>query len=181
MLHEAELLPTLVYFKPQFMSLKRSHPLWTTAGASPTKVVMATVQARFLSGRYRTQSLCRHWSGTSGMCKLSPDCNTPEDTVHILQHCKSLDQTREKLMVFTRSYCTSHPVITSLVDSYCNVRCRLFVQFLLDCSVLPRVIAAVQVHGQDILTHLFNITRMWVYSLHRDRLKILGRWRNFAT
>ena len=179
--YEAQLLPSLAFFKPQFMSLSKSHPLWTTAGASPTKVVMATVQARFLSGRYRTQSLCRHWSGTSGTCELSPDCDTPEDIPHILQHCKSLNQTREKLMVFTRSYCASHPVITGLVTCYCDVGCRLFTQFLLDCSVLPRVIAAVQVHGQVILTHLFNISRMWVYALHRDRLKILGRWRNFAT
>ena len=178
--HEAQLLPSLVSFKPQFMSLTRSHPLWTMAGSSPTKVVMATVQARFLSGRYRTQSLCRHWLGTTGTCQLSPDCDTPEDTAHILQHCKSLDQTRERLKIFTKSYCSSHPVITGLVDFYCDVGCRLFVQFLLDCSVLPHVIAAVQVHGHGILTYLFNITRMWVYALHRDRLKMLGRWRNFA-
>ena len=39
---------------------------------------------------------------------------------------------------------------------------------------------AVQSDGQKVLEHLFNITRIWTYSLHRDRLKLLGRWRNFS-
>jgi hypothetical protein len=70
--------------------------------------------------------------------------------------------------------------VASLVQKFCKTECRLFCQFLLDCSVLPEVIAAVQKQGEDILSHLFAITRIWVYTLHRDRLKILGRWRNFA-
>ena len=48
---EAESLPSLEFFHPSYMSLSAPHPLWRTAGSSPTKVVMATVQARFLSGR----------------------------------------------------------------------------------------------------------------------------------
>ena len=179
--HEASPLPSLHYFKPSFMSLTSTHPLWKTAASSPTKVVMATVQARFLSGRYRTEALCSHWSSNKmGLCKLSPTCQTPEDTSHILQKCVALDGTREKLIAFTNLYCTSHSVIADIVAKYCRMECRLFVQFLLDCSVLPEVIAAVQIHGQEILSHLFNISRQWVYSLHRDRLKLLGRWRNFA-
>ena len=179
--HEASLLPSLEFFHSHYMSLTRTHPLWTTAGASPSKVVMATTQAHFLSGRYRTQALCSHWSGSSSDCQLSPSCKTREDISHILKDCSALIHTREKLNNFTRSYCASNPVIAGLVEQFCTVKCRLFVQFLLDCSVIPEIIAAVQVQGQDILTHLFDITRVWVYSLHRDRLKILGRWRNFAT
>ena len=142
---------------------------------------MATVQARFLSGRYRTEALCSHWSSNKeGLCKLSTDCQTPEDTSHILKFCPALAPTREKLMNFTTSYCNSNPVVASLVQQFCKTECRLFCQFLLDCSVLPEVIAAVQKQGEDNLLHLFAITRIWVYTLHRDRLKILGRWRNFA-
>ena len=142
------------------MSLTKTHPLWTTAGASPSKVVMATTQAHFLSGRYRTQALCSHWSGSSSDCQLSPDCNTREDISHILKHCSALNHTREKLNNFTRSYCTSHPVIASLVDQYCKVKCRLFVQFLLHCSVLPGIIAVVQVHGQWS-AHPYTILAYW--------------------
>ena len=179
--YEAAPLTSLEFFQPSFMSLAYSHPLWRTAASSPTKVVMATVQARFLSGRYRSEALCSHWSNnTLGHCRLSPSCQTPEDTTHILKNCTALDATREKLLFFTSSYCKDHPIIDRLVQQYCNTECHLFCQFLVDCSVLPEVIAAVQKHGPDILTHLFNITHIWVYSLHRDRLRILGRWRNFA-
>ena len=143
---------------------------------------MATQQARFLSGRYRTEVLCSHWSqNPQGYCKLSPDCcQTPEDTRHILQYCPALSATREKLAIFTSSYSISHPEVATIIQMYCKTECRLFCQFVLDCSVLPAVIAAVQTHGEVILEHLFNVTRIWVYALHRDRLKILGRWRNFG-
>ena len=36
-------LPSLVHFKPEFMSLKYPHPLWTTAGSSPYEIVKARV------------------------------------------------------------------------------------------------------------------------------------------
>ena len=56
---EAALLSSLSYFKPGYMYLTTPHPLWTTAGASPSKIAMATVQARMISGKYPTQVLCR--------------------------------------------------------------------------------------------------------------------------
>ena len=180
--HEAGNLSSLQYFKPTFMSLTSPHPIWTTAAASPTKVVMATQQARLLSGRYRTAALTSHWSDTSGACKLSPSCNTTEDTSHFLKHCSALQTTRENLFSFTDSYSDSHPLIASIIQKYCKrgTECRLFCQFILDCSVLPEVIIAVQTNGQVILHHLFNITRIWCYALHRERLKILNKWRNFT-
>ena len=52
----------------------------------------------------------------------------------------------------------------------------LFSQFLIDCSVIPEVISLTQLLGTDALYNLFKVTRTWCYSLHRDRLKILGRW-----
>ena len=179
--HEASTLTSLKFFHPSFMSLSSPHPLWRTAASSPTKVTMATIQARLLSGRYRTESLCSHWSTNSmDLCKMSTSCQVKEDIPHILQHCSALKDTREKLIMFTINYCNSHPIISDIIHTYCNIDCRLFCQFLLDCSVLPDVICAVQSHGQKVLEHLFNITRIWTYSLHRDRLKLLGRWRNFS-
>jgi hypothetical protein len=176
---EAAPLSSLEFFRPEFMSLSSPHPLWTTTSSSPTKVAMATVQARLLSGRYRTEALCSNWSNTDGFCKLSPSCNEEETVTHILQTCTALSKTRENLMTFTRSYCDGHPLVASLTRQFCKTECRLFVQFLLDCSVLPEVICAVQNHGSIIHEHLYNITRIWCYALHRDRLKTLGRWNNF--
>ena len=52
---ESDKLKSLTYFHPQYMSLTEPHPLWTSAGSSPAKIAMATVQAQMLSGKYRTQ------------------------------------------------------------------------------------------------------------------------------
>ena len=57
---EAQPKPSLEFFKPSFMSLTSSHPMFTTAGSSPAKVAMALVQSVMLSGRYRTEGLCSH-------------------------------------------------------------------------------------------------------------------------
>ena len=126
------------------------------------------------------ESLTSHWTNSSGHCRLSPLCNISEDIIHFLKTCSALDQTRRKL--YTEAYCASHPVITSIIQTYCThaTESRRFCQFILDCSVLPEVIVAVQNYGPIIHTHLFNISRIWCYTLHRERLKLLNRWRNFA-
>ena len=94
---EAAPLSSLEFFSPAFMSLKSPHPIWTTAGSSPSKVALATIQAQMLSGRYRTQLLCSHWSPLSSQCcQLSQACsNIVEDIPHILRDCEALRATRE--------------------------------------------------------------------------------------
>ena len=147
---------------------------------SHVEVSMASVQSLMISGRYRTQGLLSHWStNTSGICKTSHSCGVFENLSHILQDCLALKQTREKLHSFTTSYCVDKPAVQLIVQLYCTPGEQNFCQFILDCSVLPEVVSAVQQYGQDILIHLYNITRIWCYALHRDRLKILGRWPNF--
>ena len=142
------------------MSLKTKHPLWTTAGCSPVKVVMATVQAQMLSGRYRTDYLCRHWSkNKSGCCLLS--------------------QTRKKLMSFTNDLVPTIPHLGGIMLSFSSTDHPQFIQFLLDPSAISEVIEATQNYGSDTLHHLFYITRTWVYTLHRERLKLLGRFNVF--
>ena len=181
---EAEPLDSLTYFKPQFMSLTAPHPLWLTAGSSSYEVAKATVQANMLSGRYRTERLCRFWSqNRKGIC-LVPTCSDlerTEDLKHILAECKALEQTRLTLHMFNEKYCLNlPPEVSSLVSMYCTPSHPLFVHFLLDCSTLPLVIQTVQQQqGADVLFHLFHVTRTWCYSLHRERLKALGRWRKF--
>lgn len=172
---------SLTYFHPKFMSLSAPHPLWTTCGSSPASIAMATIQLRMISGRYRSESLCRHWSkNKEGICLLSPSCvNTVEDIPHILTACSGLSSTREKLVLYTQQYSSSVPAISGLILSLCSPTYPHFVQFLLDCSCLPEVIHATQQLGKDVLWHLFAISRTWVYTLHKARMKILGRW-NFV-
>ena len=134
-----------------------------------------------ISGRYRTQKLCSHWSPhTSGFCLMSSACSSIlEDLTHILSSCVALLPTREKLQMFTLNYCEQNPIIKDIVLSLCQPTHHQFCQFLLDCSILPQVILAHQLHGDIIHHHLFLISRTWTYTIHKERLKILGRWNPF--
>ena len=153
-------MSSLIFFSPSFMSITKPHPLWQTAGSSPTKVSMATVQAQMLSGRYRTEALCSHWSKK--------------------QKSPSLTPARTKLNQYTLQYSSNLPDgIKKILMQHCSPSSSTFINFLLDCTSLPDVISAVQVLDADVLHHLFNISRTWVYVLHRERLKQLGRWNLF--
>ena len=175
---EANPLPSLNYFKPSFMSLTSIHPIWSTAGYSSSKVAMATIQARMLSGRYRTEYLCRHWSkNKAGICLLSEACSSTLDQLpHILAVCPALQPTRDKLVKFTMSYCQRVPYLSHIIFKYLRPDHPLYCHFIIDCSTIPQIISATQEYGNEALAHFFNITRTWCYSLHRERMKILGRW-----
>ena len=94
---EAALLPSLQYFKPEYMSLKTPHLIWKTVGSNPYEVSKAIQQARFLSGRYRSAYLERHFSkNRDGICI---NCNSGEsETIeHILISCNAYIETKKKL------------------------------------------------------------------------------------
>ena len=177
---EAAQMSSLKFFRPEFMSLQKPHPIWWTAGSSPAKVRKATIQAVMLSGRYRTESLVRHWSTSNrtGNCSLSPECsNTNGDIEHILQHCPALDETRSYLLEYTKSFVANLPLpVAEVISMNCSPKSRDYCQFLLDCSSLPCVITLVQDYGTNCLFDLFEVSRTWIFSIHRDRLRRLGRW-----
>ena len=177
---EALLLKSLTSFKSYFMSLTTPHPLWKTAGHSPYKIAMATIQAKMLSGRYRCGALTRHWgSGHGGGCLISPYCtNILEDLVHILKFCPALNATRLSLYDYTMSFANSLPMkLRNLICKKCDPSTPTFVNFILDCSSDPDVILICQEEGFHILEPLFSVTRTWAFVIHRERLKLLGRWR----
>ena len=166
---EAAQLSSLDYFHPEYYSLTRPHPLWTTAGSSPYHVSQARVQASMLSGQYPTERRCRFWSGnTNGYCLL-PGCldnENCEDLKHILAICPSLSHVRDRLNLFTLKSKEDCPVISDILGKYCDTSHENFIQFLIDCSTLPEVISLRQSEGPQVLSDLFKVTRTWCYSLH---------------
>ena len=157
------------------MSLSRPHSIWTTAGSNPHEVSKAVQQARFLSGRYRSESLARHWSKNSqGFCLMENCRNVSKDTMYILVDCQAYNDCKRKL--YSLWLRNSTPIIHKLViGAFSNSR-EYLLQFILDCSTLPSVILAAQNHGDYIYDELFYLTRTWCFSIHRHRMKILGRW-----
>ena len=178
---EASLLSSLINFKPEFLSLTKPHPIWTTAYSNPYEVSKAIQQARFLSGRYRSQALASHWTpqNKEGYC-LSTTCFKVKETVeHILLGCQAYNEQKSKMYSLWLS--AKNPVVYQLVLEALSSDKSYLLQFILDCSVLPPVIRATQtrVERQTILNELFYLTRTWCFSIHKKRMKILGRW-NFG-
>ena len=168
-------LPSLQFFHPNFLSLSSPHPLWTTAGSSPYEVKKAVVQARMLSGRYRTERLRRHWSSNSeGYCLL-PSCHQQfDDLTHILLACPALQEARDRMEQLWTDHLNDIPHINTVVRDYMSQPDHYKVQLLLDPSVLPKVISLRQEHGDTVLNSIFYLTRTFCYSLHNSRLKMLG-------
>ena len=173
-------LPSLEYLKPSHLSLLSPHPIWTSLDGNPYQARAARIQALFLAGRYRSERLCRFWSGNSdGVCLLDP-CNGEklfEDIEHIILRCPALTEVRRRLFRFTTDYVLDKPVLKTICDAYLKTDdTSTCMQFLLDCSILPLVITAFQDYGAIIHFHLFKITRCWCRSLHHARLRLLGRY-----
>ena len=163
------------------MSLTKPHPIWTTTRSNPYEVSKAIQQARLLSGRYRSKALVSNWNpqNREGYC-LSTSCNQVKETVeHILLECQAYNEQKSKMYSLWLS--TKNPVVYQLVLEALSSDKSYLLQFLLDCSVLPPVIRATQtrVGRQTILNELFYLTRTWCFSIHKKRMKILGRW-NFG-
>ena len=122
------------------------------------------IQLRLLSGRARLGSLLRHFSPTNnGMCEL---CHLEiEDLSHfLLPRCPLLHDRSQMLLEYMRSlFKNSETCLLILDDILAGSRQnhKLWVQFVLDCSVLPAVIVA----SQDDPVVLFRATRTPCYSL----------------
>ena len=52
---EAAPLSSLTYFRPEFHSLRRPHPILWTPGSNPHEVAKAVIQLNMLSGRYPSE------------------------------------------------------------------------------------------------------------------------------
>ena len=173
---EAAPLSSLEYFKPEFMSLTRTHPLWSSAGSNPYEVAKAVIQARMLSGRYRTRLLSSNWSERADTSCISSSCVEDESLEHILLQCPAYATCRANVVKKWRS--AGNPVVAKLAQDALDISPSAYlVQFILDPSVLPQVRLAVQVSGVDILNGTFSLARTWCYAMHRERLKLLGVWK----
>ena len=177
--HQAD-LPSLTYLQPSFLSLSSPHPIYTSLDGNPYQAKAARIQSLFLSGRYRSEELCRFWSqNKNGFCLRDSckDLHRCENIEHILLHCDGLTEVRRRLAAFTRKVTDDKPVLKQIIESYLFSQDEeLRMQFLMDCSVLPLVISAHQEYGAIIHQDLFRVSRTWCRSVHVARLKALGRY-----
>ena len=113
---EAMPLPSLSHFNPSMHSLVTPHPMWAAAGSSAYEVNKTTILARMISGRYRTESLCRFWSDNhQGSCLASTCFQTVGDLEHLLLHYPALQLVRNSIIDMWMKRCAAVPDLLSLV------------------------------------------------------------------
>ena len=177
--NDAAELDSLYCFKPQFMSLSTPHPIITSCGSNPYEINKAVIQLKLLSGRYRSDTLLSHFHpSNSRTCQLN--CDQPDaigDVHHFLINCSALASRRSLLFEYWDTIAFNYPVCSPIISSIKLGPEKLLLQFFLDSSCFPEIIRLAQTHGKDLYNPLFKMSRTFCYSMHRERLKILNRWR----
>ena len=135
-----------------------------------------------VSGRYRTEMMCRFWStNRNGFC-LSETCKQVcGDLEHLLVVCPALDHIRHRLHSLwcqKTVYCAPlHDLILKILGSNSETQVR----FILDSTTFSEVIFLRQTLGQEIEDTVMYLTRTWAFTIHRQKLKMLGRWPEGST
>ena len=128
-----------------------------------------------LSGRYRSDQLLRHFSENDGNCSLCSQ-KVLGSIEHLLLQCPVLSESRKQLQQNLMTNIEISDKVKSLInDSFQSINTAT--QMLLDCTSIPSVINAKQTEGTYIIQQLFRVSRSWCYTMHKNRLKLLGRWR----
>ena len=169
---------SLKYFDPNYMSLSTTHPLFTSCGTAPYEVSKAVIQARWLSGRARVESLTRHWDSNNkeGICPL---CNIVKPTVGTIEHfllsggCPALVEARLEMLSFFQSYMVPRPYLFPVFQALWGHDDLMTTQLLLDCSVIPEVIKLCQESEKPVMQEIFYMTRTYVFKIYVTRRRLL--------
>ena len=125
--------------------------------------------------------MCKaHQTNPNGYCTspMCTDINVVELLEHILLTCPSYSQTRQALVssLLKLKNPFSHTLALAFLVSGNPTNTM---QLLLDCTVIPEVIASAQLHGEQIYNDICYIGRTWCFAIHRERMKRLHLW-NFS-
>ena len=174
---ECSELSSLKYFDPTRASLLSPHPIWRFAGSSAYEVNKSNVVAKMLSGRYRTESLKRHWSSNSGGYCVMPTCEkTLGDLEHLLLFCPALQPSRNRLYnIWSQKLHHMGPLL-DIFQRLVNGPTQEFISFLLNPSANSELLSLSQAHGQWVLDNAMYLTRTYVYTIHKEKLILIGEW-----
>ena len=122
----------------------------------------------------------RHWSrGSTGNCEIPGCSDEPGTLLHLATgQCPSLTAAKSKVVLLWKDFLTTNPVLFPLVSDISLGDQSHFLSFLVDPSTNPSVISLIQTNKPelDLLNKLFYLTRTWLYTLHKERLSLLGLW-----
>ena len=173
----AESKSSLKYLKCEFLELGKSpHPLWESCQGSHFAIKIACVQAKMLSGNYRSDAVLSKFSKTDNpSCKL-PGCSSPlSDVTHLLSGTcpplkESLLQGLKRGLSYLSSFPHLLPPILSILQSFDTTA---WVQMVLDPSVHWYFIQIRQHFGKSSLWPIFRFSRTVIWSVHKKRSDLL--------
>ena len=108
---------SLANFKPLFMSLTSTHPMFTTCSSNVYETNKSTCQAALLSGRFKSDYMSRHWDkeNPDGHCVLCPGLKNFGTLEHLLITCETLAPTRLKILNYWDSYSSEDDCLKNLL------------------------------------------------------------------
>ena len=178
MREEAKSLISATDFWPEFMSLTKPLPIWSSCGSNPFEVRKVVIAARMLLGRYLTDQRQRHWTqNRAGICLL-PSCAPPNSQgslEHLLLWCSALAPSRLKLLKLAEKVSSREKTVADILLQVLYFgTTKTIMQILLDCSVLPEIVRHTQNHGTSVGDLIFYFGRTCCYYIHRERMKQMG-------
>ena len=121
--------------------------------------------------------MCRFWSSNrSGHCLADTCQNVRGDLEHLLITCPALEHSRHRLHSLWCLKTVDCPPLHRLILRMLGSTPETQVRFILDSTAFPEVIGLMQLYGQEIQDRILYLTRTWAFTLHRQKMKILGRW-----
>ena len=149
------------------------HPLWLSCGSSPSAIEAAVIQAKILTGPYRDDYLCSKWDNQSGNCKM---CNFfPGDCLHYLSGtCSYLSEALSQTLQHSLDILSTTPLLLDTVLSSLQQPSDQWVKFILDPSTDRNVIKIKQEFGVRAIWPLFRLSRAYIWSMHRQRMRYLN-------
>ena len=133
--NEARDLPSLQYFKSEYYTLARPAIGYAAAGNNSYEVSKLIVQLRMLSGRYRTQRLCRFWSDNrAGYCLMDTCAQQSETVEHIVSLYPALHHVRVRMRDMWLSKTSNMPELYDLVSCILSLSETERTKFILELT-----------------------------------------------
>ena len=178
LMSEANELKSLNFFHTSQLSLSQPSPVWLASKGSSFECTKSTIVCKMISGRYRSEDLCKYWSSTNrlGYCLASTCEEVVGDLVHILVTCPALAPVRERLRKLWLDKSSQSPGLLQMLKMVLKSAPPVQVQFILDPTIFDGVKMLVELYGMPVLSHIMYLTRTYAYYMHREKLILHGRW-----
>ena len=142
--------------------------MWTSAASNPHECSKSSILSKMVSGRYRSEMLCRHWSDNrAGYCR-APTCQRVPGTLeHLLVSCPALTPIREKLYCMLLEKSVMFPPLHSTIRQLLKSSDEQIVQFILEPLSFPIIAHFAKFHGPNFISHLSYLNRTFAFYIDR--------------